>query len=86
MPEREMNADSILQVVLSEVRAIFGNLDVRPDDNFFAIGGTSIDAVELAQRLQFGHGLETELEHVFSARDLRDIADNAHSVPESAGS
>jgi hypothetical protein len=84
--EPNLSTDSVLQAVISEVRMIFGDLDVRPDDNFFAIGGTSLDAVELAERLQSERRLNVSLEHVFFARDLRDLANVAHRTPDNVES
>jgi len=84
--EPKLSADRALEAVISEAQVIFGDAVVNPDDNFFAAGGTSLDAVELAERLQAVHGLDVSLDYIFSARDMRDIAEAALLISHEAGS
>jgi acyl carrier protein len=63
-----------LQAVLAETRAILGDAEIGAEDSFFAIGGTSLDCVELTSRLQSQHQLQVDLEAVFSAQSLAEIA------------
>jgi acyl carrier protein len=43
-------------------------------ENFFALGGTSIRAVELTEELLTQHGVDLPLDAVFSAETLADLA------------
>jgi len=63
-----------LSAVLLECRAIFGTDEVLPTSNFFEIGGSSLDAVELVGRLSENRNLVVGLEAVFSASTLESIA------------
>ena len=46
-----MNRTEVLEQLLSAAREVFGH-DVRAEDNFFALGGDSLTAVELAANLE----------------------------------
>jgi hypothetical protein len=67
-------ADDSLAAVLKETRNILGDAPVCAADNFFTIGGTSLDGLELASRLQAEHGLEVDLADVFAAGSLAEVA------------
>jgi acyl carrier protein len=72
--DESLAADRVLMVVLAEVRKIFGDCEVSADENFFALGGSSLDAVELAACLESEYGLKIGIAELFAAETLAEIA------------
>ncbi|MGW6899989.1 acyl carrier protein [Streptomyces sp. NPDC054919] len=70
--------------VLTAVSEVFGR-QVVPEDDFFALGGDSITAVELSLRLEESLGVEVDVELVVSLPDLAALA-AALAQPSSASS
>ncbi|MEV0391449.1 amino acid adenylation domain-containing protein, partial [Nonomuraea sp. NPDC050643] len=66
---------SLDERVLSAVASLFGVDRVGIDDDFFALGGNSIAAVRLSQRLRAAIGAEVPVMTVFDHPILRDLAD-----------
>ncbi|TMR90870.1 non-ribosomal peptide synthetase, partial [Nonomuraea basaltis] len=66
---------SLDERVLSAVASLFGLDRVGIDDDFFALGGNSIAAVRLSQRLRTAIGAEVPVMTVFDNPILRDLAD-----------
>jgi acyl carrier protein len=73
--QRSLDTQVVLMAVLTEVRAIFGDSQIRADDNFFALGGTSLDGVQLVMSLESEHGLQVDLADVFAAETLAQVAE-----------
>lgn len=77
IPERNhrstMTHDEILQVIVSTVREIFER-DVDQYDDFFSLGGDSINAIDLAARLEEVLGLEIDHADIWGAESFHDFA------------
>ncbi|MBD0255575.1 MAG: amino acid adenylation domain-containing protein, partial [Cytophagales bacterium] len=54
---------------------LLGRESIRPDDNFFALGGNSIGATQLLGRLREAFGVSLSLRDVFTHPTLRELAD-----------
>jgi acyl carrier protein len=67
--------EEIATFVLSEVAAILGRRTVTIDEDFFEIGGDSLDALELVERVEGRFGPVPALNSVFSMRSLGEIAE-----------
>lgn len=72
MPE---GSSRILGTICQICEDMFGEPALTGDENFFELGGTSLDAVELITILQENHGLVIEYEDVFEAKSLAELAD-----------
>ena len=67
--------DTVTPEILNLIATLIGEDEVEPDDNFFAIGGTSMAAANLAVQIEEAHGVVLALRVVFTAQTLREIAD-----------
>jgi len=74
MPE---DASRMLGTICQICGAMFGEPALTGEENFFELGGTSLDAVELITALQEDHGFTIEYEDVFEAKSLAELADEA---------
>ena len=68
-----MTHDEILQVIMSTAREIFER-DVDQHDDFFSLGGDSVNAIDLAARLEEVLGLEIDHADVWGAESFHDFA------------
>lgn len=66
-------SDTPIDKVLTAVSEVFGR-PVVPEDDFFALGGDSITAVELSIRLEESLGVEVDVELVVNLPDLAALA------------
>jgi acyl carrier protein len=55
----------IAQVIAAEWCAVLGNSNVTDEDEFFAIGGNSVQAVDLVARIEKRLGIGFPLEALF---------------------
>lgn len=65
---------SILGRLCSLIAAVVGIPTVRPVDNFFAIGGHSLKAIQVVARVRDHLGVEIRLKDVFTAATVADLA------------
>jgi acyl carrier protein len=65
------------RVVLAEVAGLFPDVEVSMTDSLADLGGDSLTAIQLSERLASRYGREIDPSDVFAAESLRDIA---HSV------
>ena len=68
-----MTHDEILQVIMATVREIFER-DVDQYDDFFSLGGDSINAIDLAARLEEVLGLEIDHADIWGAESFHAFA------------
>jgi amino acid adenylation domain-containing protein len=75
--ERGGSPDGVEGPLARRLRALWAELldlpAVRPDDDFFALGGNSLLALRMVNRLRSEEGLELTLHEVFEARTLRGL-------------
>lgn len=69
---RMETAETLLAVTYA-AGSIFG-IEVGPDDNFFDLGGDSIDAIELVTRLEEVLGREIDLITLFDTQNFADFS------------
>ncbi|WP_404420596.1 amino acid adenylation domain-containing protein [Thalassospira australica] len=62
------------QIVTEQFRALFGNRDITPSSDFFALGGHSLVAMRLAGLLEKSTGIRPKLQDIFVARTVGGIA------------
>jgi acyl carrier protein len=65
----------VLEAICQNCEQMFGEPALTGEENFFELGGTSLDAVELITILKESHGLDIEYQDVFESRSLADLAD-----------
>ncbi|MBT2453667.1 acyl carrier protein [Streptomyces sp. ISL-86] len=65
--------ETMLDLVLAAASAVFA-CPARADEDFFALGGDSIAAVELAVRLEEALGVAVETELILDAEDFTALA------------
>jgi nonribosomal peptide synthetase protein BlmIV len=74
MPE---DSSRMLGTIRQICEDMFGESALTGDENFFELGGTSLDAVELITILQENHGFVIDYEDVFEAKSLAELANEA---------
>ncbi|MEG8280632.1 acyl carrier protein [Streptomyces sp. AHA2] len=80
-PPSAPDADALLALVLTTAEEVFGHRVVAADD-FFALGGESVAAVELATRLEERLDIEVDSRLIFNTGSFRDLA---HHLLQAAG-
>ncbi|MFE0632758.1 amino acid adenylation domain-containing protein [Streptomyces sp. NPDC058864] len=55
-------------------RELLGAGDIRPGDDFFALGGDSLSAIRMISRLRHAHGADLTLSALYAAPTLADVA------------
>ena len=71
MPEDRSRA---LGAICQICEQMFGEPALTGGENFFELGGTSLDAVELITILKESHGFVIEYQDVFEAKSLAELA------------
>lgn len=71
------------EFVTSAVRDVLGIVDVHISSNFFEIGGCSLTALDLYERLRAAAGDKISLHDIFDAPSLAEIARCLKAAPES---
>lgn len=74
MPEDHSRA---LKAICQICEQMFGETDLTGQENFFELGGTSLDAIEMMAVLKESYGLVIEYHNVFEARTLAELAAEA---------
>ncbi|WP_424184742.1 phosphopantetheine-binding protein [Actinokineospora sp. G85] len=72
-----MDANEVDEVVAAEWSAVLDVDDPRPADDFFAVGGNSLLAVSLIERVEAKLGVELPIDEFFvegTLASLRDLA------------
>lgn len=72
--------DRALGAILQLCSRLLEKEDLAPAKNFFELGGSSLDALELVSALHKEHQLATTLEDVFSAPSLGHLAAQCASL------
>ncbi|MFJ2027215.1 acyl carrier protein [Streptomyces sp. NPDC087897] len=67
--------DRLLSIVCTRL-----NTSCTLDDNFFALGGGSLDALEVLARIREEFGVRIRLREFFKAETLRDLRDRMGST------
>jgi acyl carrier protein len=65
----------LLEAICQICEEMFGESGLTGEENFFELGGTSLDAVEMITMLKEDHGFVVEYLAVFEARSLTELAD-----------
>lgn len=76
-----MADDQRLQLLLETARGVIEVGSLAPDDRFFDLGATSVDAVRLVSNLA-DHGLLLDIEQVFEGKDFAEMAEALVTVEE----
>ena len=63
------------QAITSALGEILAVPDIEADDNFFALGGDSLSAVELMERVEAELGIEFPLQTLFSSGRIGDVVE-----------
>lgn len=64
--------DPVLSLLLTQVQAVLGRPDARPSDDFLALGGDSIKAIQLVSRL-YRNGYQLSIRDVFQSPVLAQL-------------
>jgi acyl carrier protein len=78
--------DGALKVICRICEQMFGEQDLTGAENFFELGGTSLDAVELITVLKENHGFLIEYANVFEAETLAQLAGEIAGIARPAPS
>lgn len=63
-----------LAAIIDVCSEIFSTDDVSAEDNFFLLGGTSLNVIELTEELLARHKLDLPLDAVFASDTLAELA------------
>ncbi|MFF7581165.1 amino acid adenylation domain-containing protein [Streptomyces sp. NPDC008061] len=70
------SGDSSPEALVAAVwRGLLGAGDIRPTDDFFALGGDSLSAIRMISRLRHSHGADLTLSALYAAPTLSQVAD-----------
>ncbi|MEV4467872.1 acyl carrier protein [Micromonospora echinofusca] len=69
-----MDDDEVLNTLLTTARSVFDIGSLTPEDDLFALGVTSVDAVRLVSALEADHGLILDMEVVFESGNFAEMA------------
>ncbi|MEU3795530.1 amino acid adenylation domain-containing protein [Streptomyces fructofermentans] len=70
------SGDSSPEALVAAVwRELLGVDDIRPSDDFFALGGDSLSAIRMISRLRHSHGADLTLSALYAAPALAQVAD-----------
>jgi acyl carrier protein len=73
--ERAADAESALQhLIMHAWREVLGTEELGPDDDFFELGASSLDAVRIVARLEEDLSLELSVRVLLEARTIRKMA------------
>lgn len=74
----------VLAAICQICEQMFGEPDLTGAENFFELGGTSLDAIELITMLSENHGFVIEYGDVFEAETLAELAGKVASDSHSS--
>lgn len=69
-----MNSDA-RTVTLSAYRTVLGNPDISPDDDFFELGGDSVQAIEAVSMIEAAVGVEIPVAWFFTYPTAAELAE-----------
>ncbi|WP_431945154.1 amino acid adenylation domain-containing protein [Actinacidiphila sp. bgisy167] len=67
-------------------REVLGAGDIRPGDDFFALGGDSLSAIRMISRLRHAHGVDLTLSALYAAPTLAEVATAVRAAGGAPGS
>jgi Condensation domain/Phosphopantetheine attachment site len=70
-----LNHDAVDKTVMDVVRQVLDRTDITADDNFFDIGGRSILALRVIQRINGLLSIKLPIRSLYEARDLRQFVE-----------
>jgi acyl carrier protein len=80
--EQPANAETALQeTVMRAWREVLDTGQLGPDDDFFELGGSSLDAVRIVARLEEDLSLELSVRVLLEARTVREMARRLPEIP-----
>ena len=73
-----------IDVTTHRVATLYGRVlslpDVRPEDDFFTLGGTSLSALDLLDLVHQEFGLRVPVRAFYQATSVRDLAGEVHAL------
>ena len=80
--EQPADAEPALQdTVMRAWGEVLNAGQLGPDDDFFELGGSSLDAVRIVARLEEDLSLELSVRVLLEARTIREMARRLHELP-----
>ncbi len=76
--------DRLLAAICQICEQMFGESALTGAENFFELGGTSLDAVEMVTMLKENHGFVIDYAHVFETETLAELADQILGIANPA--
>jgi acyl carrier protein len=73
--DTDVESTSILRFILARCCDLLGWDELRPQDNFFEVGGDSLAATELLAACEAEFDVSMDLEVLFSVSTLREFAE-----------
>jgi acyl carrier protein len=80
---QENSDQDYLLAIIDVCREMFATSDIAADDNFFMLGGTSLNVIELTEKLLGRYQVDLPLDAVFACETLAELA---HHCQRAAGS
>jgi acyl carrier protein len=80
-----LDREALVEMILVHVRAILDNPRLSPSDDFFEVGGDSILAVELIDRLSELIGAEIPVAFLYTyptAEEMAEVVEEVHGKPD----
>jgi acyl carrier protein len=74
------SADSVREAVAAAWRDVLERADIGLDDDFYALGGDSLRAVRIVDRVQQTIGVDVSVRAVLECRTVRGMTDRVRAV------
>jgi acyl carrier protein len=71
---------ALQQVIMQAWREVLDRDELAPDDDFFELGASSLDAVRIIARLEEDLSLELSVRVLLEARTIRKMARRLHDM------
>jgi len=71
--QADADADDV-QLVINQFQRLFGDKEITPNSDFFALGGHSLIAMRLAGLIEKQSGFRPKLQDIFAARTVENLA------------
>lgn len=82
---QENSGQDYLPAIIDVCTEMFATSDIGADDNFFMLGGTSLNVIELTEKLLDRYQVDLPLDVVFACETLAELGQHCQRAAGSAG-
>lgn len=82
---QENSGQDYLPAIIDVCSEMFATSDIVADDNFFMLGGTSLNVIELTEKLLGRYQVDLPLDVVFACETLAELGHHCQRAAEPSG-